>query len=858
MNDEKQNLSMPEPTPMFKQYNDIKEKYLNDILFFRMGDFYEMFGEDAKVASKILNITLTKRAKGTENEIPMCGIPYHAAEGYIAKLTRAGKRVAVCEQTSDPALPGIVKREVVRIVTPGTTMDDSVLETGHNNYILSLILQKDIWGLALCDLTTGEFQASEFNDFEIIKTEVNRLAPSEVVVVPELFNDSRYHSYIKTLKNIQVYTLPPYVEAEKGLIKQFKVKNLASFGLASLPMAIEAAGLLLAYLSEMQKTSLEHLLTIKRYAAENYMVLDQSTIRNLELFQNNWDFSRRGSLIEVIDRTQTGMGARLLRRNMILPFISVNQIEKRHEAVAELIDQPIICSDIGLNLKQMADFERLIGRIGCARANARDLVALKNSLLLVEPIVKVLVEVKSEALLSIRNTLPRNEVLIDLIQNTLVDEPPIFLTEGGMIRPGVHQELDELRQVSHGGKEWLMRYQSEQVEYSGISSLKVKYNKVFGYYIEISKTNLDSVPEKYIRKQTLVNAERFITPELKEYEDKVLGAEDKISQIEYQLFNELREKVVKYFAGVQTTAQLISELDVILSFVISAKERKYCRPQMNDRDEIRIVDGRHPVIETIEEFYVPNDTVLDHEANELVILTGPNMSGKSSYLRQVALMTLMAQIGSYVPAKEANLAVADRIFTRVGASDNLSQGVSTFMNEMQEAANILNNATKRSLIILDEIGRGTSTFDGVSIAWAIVEYIHDMIRAKTLFATHYHELTDLPNKLQRAENYCVAVSEKDGRVIFLHKIIKGATSDSYGIEVAKLAGLPAKIIDRAEEVLRELEEKSNIQIDKPVQTSLQLSPREEKLTREIAKVDPNNLTPIEALQQIEKWKRELE
>ncbi|PIR94363.1 DNA mismatch repair protein MutS [Candidatus Falkowbacteria bacterium CG10_big_fil_rev_8_21_14_0_10_39_11] len=849
---------MAELTPMFKQFYEIKEKYPNDILFFRMGDFYEMFGEDARVASKILNITLTSRAKGTENETPMCGIPHHAAEGYMAKLTRAGKRVAVCDQISDPALPGIVKRDVVRVVTPGTTMDENVLDNNNNNYLLSLYLQKDVWGLAICDLTTGEFQASEFGDVDIIKTEVNRLDPNEVIVAPELYNDSRYSEYVQSLNNVQVYTLPAYEKAEKSLSQQFKVKNLSSFGLNEIPNAIEAAGQLLGYLKETQKTSLEHLLTIKRYAAENFMVLDQSTIRNLELFQNNWDFSRRGSLIGVLDRTLTAMGARLLRKNIALPYISVNQINARHEAVEELIGAPIICDDFITNLKQMVDFERLVGKIGCARANARDLVALKNSLVLIAPIVMAMENVKADLLIKIKNNLPENTELIELIEKTLVDEPPAMLTDGGMIREGNHQELDDLRQVSRGGKEWLMDYQTKQIEVTGISTLKVKFNKVFGYYIEMSKANALSAPANYIRKQTLVNAERFITPELKEYEDKVLGAEDKIGQIEYQLFNELREKVVKYFADIQLTALLIAELDVLLGFSIIAKENNYCRPHMNDNDEILIKEGRHPVIETIEDRYVPNDATLDHKTNEMIILTGPNMSGKSSFLRQVALITLMAQIGCFVPAKEANLAVVDRIFTRVGASDNLSQGVSTFMNEMQEAANILHNATKRSLIILDEVGRGTSTFDGVSIAWAIVEYIHNELRAKTLFATHYHELTEIVTKLDRVENYCVAVSEKEGKVVFLHQIVKGATSDSYGIEVAKLAGLPSSIIERAEEVLRELEEKSNMVIDKPIQTSLQLSPKEERLTKAIAKVDPNTITPLEALQKIEEWRKELE
>ena len=846
------------PTPMFQQYYEIKQKYPKDILFFRMGDFYEMFGEDAREASGILNITLTKRAKGTENETPMCGIPYHAAENYIAKLTKVGKRVAICEQISDPSLPGIVKREVVRVVTPGTTMNDSVLDNRQNNYLVSLSLQKNTWGFAVCDLTIGDFQATEILNLEVVKNELARLKPSEIIVTPELINDSRLTEFIAGLKNLNVYKLPAFEKADRSLVEQFKVKNLSSFGLNELPVAIESAGNLLGYLKETQKTALDHILTMKRYAIENFMTLDQATIRNLELLQNNWTFSTDGSLLQVVDQTITAMGGRALRRSLLLPFINLNQITDRLNAVEELVNTVPIAIKIIESLKQMSDFERLVGKIGCGRANARDLVALKHSLKLINPLKLLLVELQQQKFTDINSNLVSHESVIKLIEETLVDEPPITLNQGQMIKDGYNAELDQLRQISRGGKDWILEMQAQEIKNTGISSLKVKYNKVFGYYIEISNTKLNAVPENYIRKQTLVNAERFITPELKEYEEKVLGAEDKISHIEYQIFQELREKVVKYFAEIQNSARQIAELDLVLGFFILARANDYCKPVVNANGRIVIKDGRHPVIERLADRYVSNDTEFDHEKNEMILLTGPNMSGKSSYLRQVALITLLAQTGSFVPARSAEIGLVDRIFTRVGASDNLSQGVSTFMNEMQEAANIINNATERSLIVLDEIGRGTSTFDGVSIAWSIVEYIHNQIRAKTLFATHYHELVDIVAKLPRAENYCVAVSENQGKVVFLHKIIRGATSDSYGIEVAKLAGLPDKIIDRAEEVLRELEAKSNLTITKPVQKSLEFSPREERLAKELMKIDPNAITPIEALQKIEQLKKNID
>jgi len=842
---------------MQKQYNEIKQKYPNEILFFRMGDFYEMFGEDAKIASKILNITLTARHKNSPNPVPMCGIPYHAVENYTYKLTKAGKRVAICEQASDPTLPGLVKREVVRVVTPGTTMDDKVIDDKSNNYLLSLFLNKDTWGFAICDLTTGEFQATQINEVALVKNEVLRLKPSEVIVPANLFNDSRFEKFLAELPNLNVFDLPKFENASRFLCGHFNVKNLSSFGLNDLPVAVEASGLLLGYLKETQKTSLDHLLTLSRYALENFMVLDHATIRNLEIFQNAWDFSTQGSLLEIIDKTHTAMGGRLLRKWLLMPLINQNQIEQRLDAEEKMVEDPVFSVNLIEQFKNIADFERIIGKIGINRANARDFVALKVSLQQIPLIKESLKTQETKLLQTFYESFPDHAELVTLIETVLFDEPAVSLTEGGLIRDGYDKKLDELRKISKGGKEWLSEFQAKEIERTKITTLKVKYNKVFGYYIEISKGNIKNVPVDYIRKQTLVNAERYITPELKEYEDKILGAEEKIKQIEYQIFLELREKVIKFFSEIQVTAKIIAQLDVLLSFSLSAKLNNYTKPEITNDGVIKLFESRHPVIENFTESYVSNDLIMDHKKNEFILLTGPNMSGKSSFLRQIALNCLLAQIGSFVPAQKAVLGVVDRIFTRVGASDNLSQGVSTFMNEMQESANILNNATKDSLIILDEIGRGTSTFDGVSIAWAIIEYIHDKIQAKTLFATHYHELVDIIKKLNRAENYCVAVSEDKGKIIFLHKIIKGSTSQSYGIEVAKLAGLPEELVNKASEILLNLETKSQIKLDKqPRQASLSLSLHEEKLKQELEKVDVNNITPLEALHKLNELKKE--
>ena len=853
---------MSKLTPMLEQYYEIKEKHPTELLFFRLGDFYELFGDDAKKASKILDIVLTARNKGSENEMPMCGVPHHALENYMAKLLRAGQRVAICDQVSDPTLPGIVKREVVQVVTPGTTLVDSTLNNKNNNFIVSLSWQKNKWGMAIADLTTGEFQMTEIADLNLLKNELFRFTVSEVIINGSLQNDNRHQDFISQLNNVNVYQLPNFEKADKVLLRHFAVKNLQSFGVESLAVGIEAAGTLLHYLKETQKTDLSHINKLRRYNFADYMVLDEATIRNLELFYTNYTGDYQGSLLSVIDRTMTSMGARLLRRWLILPLLKDEKINQRLQAVAELKGQSSLQRELADTFKQVADIERLIGKIGCRRTNARDLMALKSSLDLVPGVKKILQPCKADLLVKWKKELAEHTELRDMLNEVFVPEPGVSITEGGMVRDGYNEKLDELRTISKGGKDWLAKFQAQEIERTGISSMKVKFNRVFGYYIEVSKANMSQVPDDYIRKQTLVNAERYITPELKEYEEKILGAEEKINNLEHQIFQEILEKVIKFFPEIQKTASIVAGLDAISGFARLAVENNYCQPKVVAPGELKVVNGRHPVIESFQkESYVPNDCNLNHSDNEFVLLTGPNMSGKSSFLRQTALISLLAQIGSFVPAEKAELGVVDRIFTRVGASDNLAQGVSTFMAEMQEAANILNNATKNSLIILDELGRGTSTYDGVSIAWAIMEHIHDKIGAKTIFATHYHELTGVVEKLKRAENYCVAVSENEGKVIFLHKIIKGATSDSYGIEVAKIAGLAKDLTSRAEEILDNLEKKSDIKIKpKAEQASLLLpmSPREEKVSKALAEINPDEMTPIEALQKLSELRKEVD
>lgn len=857
-------LCMSDLTPMLKQYQEIKNRHPQELLFFRLGDFYEMFGEDARQASKILDIVLTARHKGTAHETPMCGVPHHALENYLAKLLKAGIRVAICDQVSDSSLPGLVKREVIRVITPGTTLDS--LSGKNNNFILSLFSQKGILGLAIADLATGEFKVSETADLHLLRDEIFRLNPSETVLSSDLFNNVDYGDLISPLKNAHVFQLPAFENAYAVLTRHFLLKNLQSFGIENFKAGIEAAGNLIGYLRETQKTNLMHIAKITRYNFRDFMGLDEATIRNLELFENLSTREFAGSLLSIIDCTLTNQGGRLLRRWLSMPLLKTDEINERLDAVQEIKQDHLLMKNLSSHLKSMADLQRLIGRIGCRRANARDLVALKNSLTLVPNIKATLADRQSALLNKFFVQMPNHEAIVDLLENVFVENPPVMTNEGNMVKDGYNNHLDELRQISRHAKDWMANFQAKEIERTKISSLKVRFNRVFGYYIEISNANLNQAPSDYTRKQTLVNAERFITPELKEYEEKILGAEEKINNIEYQIFLETVEKAEKYFCDIQITADLVAALDVLLNFAVVAMKNNYCLPIVDNSGEIHVKNGRHPAIERCQsECYVPNDLQLDHNKQEFILLTGPNMSGKSSFLRQAAIICLMAQIGCFVPADEARLGVADKIFTRVGASDNLAQGVSTFMAEMQEAANILNNATTHSLIILDELGRGTSTYDGVSIAWAMMEHIHDKIGAKTIFATHYHELTAVAEKLAKAENYCVAVSENSGKVVFLHKIIKGSTSESYGIEVARLAGLPLELLERSREILENLEKRKEIKINSPIGKTAQSPLPLEKtlgigdnLSRQIAGLKVDEMTPLEAIQKLADLKKRLE
>lgn len=779
------NASLQKLTPMMKQYLSMKEKYPDSILFFRMGDFYEMFLDDALEASKLLQITLTSRNKG-DDKAPMCGVPYHSADGYIAKLTKLGKKVAICEQITDPSLPGLVERDVVRVVTPGTTIDDSVLDQKTNNFVLAVTFVNDEFSLAYADISTGEFKSTSVKNEKELYAEISRISPAEIIL-DELLSESDFGSKLK--KNFESIFFFPFNSGQSA------TENATEF--------------LMDYFRSTQKTALKHVAEPKSYEINEFMPLDEAILRNLELLQTMRENKREGSLLWVLDKTQTPMGGRLLKHILTHPLINKVEIDLRVNAVEALIKNYELHEDLILSLKNIMDMERLLARLSLGRGNARDLVGLKNSLNNVPAIKGLLSGNDSKLLENIKTNLDDLPDVRRLIENAINDEPPVSISDGGMIRDGFDAELDEYRSISKEGKNFIQNLQISEIEKTGINTLKVRYNKVFGYYIEVSKGQVDKVPENYIRKQTLVNAERYITPELKEFEEKILGAEDKIVAIEQRLFTEIREQVVSNLDRIQGTARQISLLDVICGFAAVAKQNNYCKPEVFEDGDIEIFEGRHPVVEKMstDMRFIPNDAVLSQDGERVLLITGPNMGGKSTYLRQTALITLMAQIGSFVPAKNAKIAICDRIFTRVGASDNLVKGQSTFMVEMQETSHILANATRRSLIILDEVGRGTSTYDGMSIAWAIFEYLHDKIKAKTLFATHYHELISLADKLGNAANYAVAVTEnEDEGVVFLYKVIRGGVDRSYGIEVAKLAGLPDELVRRANQILIDLEE----------------------------------------------------
>jgi DNA mismatch repair protein MutS len=860
-------------TPMIKQYLEVKEKCPDAILFYRMGDFYEMFFEDAKIASEILDIALTSRDKSKEDSVPLCGVPYHAASGYIQKLVDRGFKVAICEQMEDASqAKGLVRREVIRIVTPGMVLEDDFLKPKANNFLMAISLGEERFGLATLDASTGDFLAAEVNTVQSLLDEVMRIEPKEIILPEPAKGQAPIRHLMKTFPGALYSPLPPDVfDGDRSQ------ERLKTFGL-SLPegklQAEKAVGAILFYVQETQKTQPGHLSRLQFYQIHDYLVLDETTRRNLELFENLQTRTRRGSLLDILDETVTSMGGRMLKRWLSSPLMDLAKIQDRLDKVAELKERDLQRKRLREPLREVKDVERLSARISLGIANARDLVALRASLDLLPEVKSLLSPLEYPGFKRYLEELDELPEIKDLLERAIEDNPPATLKEGGLIKKGFDAALDRFRNVSKEGKTWIADLETKERMRTGISSLKVRFNRVFGYYIEVTKANLSAVPSHYMRKQTLSNAERFITQELQEYETQVLQAEEQTEALEYQLFLQVLKEVAAQVPRIQGIAQALAEIDVLSSLAEVAERYGYFRPQLNEGDTLLISEGRHPVLERIalEERFVPNDILLNEEDRQILIITGPNMAGKSTIMRQVALTVIMAQIGSFVPAKEATLSLVDRIFTRVGATDDLSRGRSTFMVEMEEVAHILRNITPRSLILLDEIGRGTSTFDGLSIAWAVTEYLHDgcPFRPKTLFATHYHELTELALTKPRAKNFHVAVKEWNDRVIFLRKLVEGGTSRSYGIQVARLAGLPEGVIDRAKEVLNNLEQgefteggvpklaisrKKRPAWDSHQRTLFQTPP--DPLREALRKVDPNRLTPLEALTILSEMKNRL-
>ncbi len=804
---------MAELTPMMQQYMETKKEYKDCILFYRLGDFYEMFFDDAITASRELEITLTGKNCGLEERAPMCGVPYHAVDSYLSRLVEKGYKVAICEQVEDPKqAKGIVKREVIRIVTPGTNIDSLTMDETKNNYIMSIVYDAGRYGVSIADVSTGDYFVTEMDSENKLFDEIYKFSPSEIVCNEALYVSGIRLEDLKNRMHVAVSSLDAwYFDEElckKALTEHFQVASLESLGVADYDCGVIAAGALLQYLIETQKTSLAHLTHLTRYSTGKYMVLDSSTRRNLELCETLREKQKRGSLLWVLDKTKTAMGARLLRKYVEQPLIDKEEITRRLDAVEELQKEAISREEIREYLSSVYDLERLVGKISYQSANPRDLTAFKASLSMLPHIRTILGDMKSPLLQKLYEDIDPLEDLCDLVERAIIEDPPLAMKEGGIIRDGYHEDVDRLRKAKTDGKTWLAELEEKEREKTGIKNLRIKYNKVFGYYLEVTNSFKNMVPDYYTRKQTLTNAERYIIPELKELEDMILGAEDKLYALEYELYCDVRNRIAGEIVRIQTTAKAVAAVDVFASLALVAERNHYVRPKINEKGTIDIKDGRHPVVEKMipNHMFIANDTYLDDKKNRVSIITGPNMAGKSTYMRQTALIVLMAQIGSFVPASQANIGLVDRIFTRVGASDDLASGQSTFMVEMTEVANILRNATSKSLLILDEIGRGTSTFDGLSIAWAVVEHISNarLLGAKTLFATHYHELTELEGKIDSVNNYCIAVKEKGDDIVFLRKIVKGGADRSYGIQVAKLAGVPDTVINRAKEIAEEL------------------------------------------------------
>lgn len=868
---------MAELTPMMQQYMETKKEYPDCILFYRLGDFYEMFFDDALTASKELEITLTGKSCGLEERAPMCGVPYHSVDGYLNRLVSKGYKVAICEQMEDPATAkGLVKRDVVRIVTPGTNLDTQALDETKNNYIMCVVYSADRYGLSVADVTTGEYLVTELGDSEKLFDEIYKFMPSELICNEAFYMSGMDMDLLKDKFGITMYSLDAWyfddAICQRTLKDHFHVSAMEGLGLVDYDCGVIAAGALLEYLNETQKRDLSHITKLSVYATGKYMLLDSSTRRNLELCETLREKQKRGSLLWVLDKTKTAMGARTLRKYIEQPLIDRGEIERRLDAVDELKRNAISREEIREYLSPIYDLERLVCKITYQSANPRDLIAFESSLAMLPHIKYILQDMKSPLLQELYEGLDTLEDLCVLVKDAIKEDPPIAMKEGGIIRDGYNEEVDRLRSAKSDGKEWLAKLEETEREKTGIKNLRIRFNKVFGYYLEVTNSFKNLVPDYYTRKQTLANAERYIIPELKELEDTILGAEDKLFALEYQLYSEVRDKIAGEVIRIQNTAKAIAKLDTFASMALVAERNQYVRPKMNEKGVINIKDGRHPVVERMipNDMFISNDTYLNDKKSRISIITGPNMAGKSTYMRQTALIVLMAQIGCFVPAASADIGLVDRIFTRVGASDDLASGQSTFMVEMTEVANILRNATNKSLLILDEIGRGTSTFDGLSIAWAVIEHISNskLLGAKTLFATHYHELTELEGKIDNVNNYCIAVKEKGDDIIFLRKIIKGGADKSYGIQVARLAGVPDSVIQRAKEIVEELihaditdrikdiaahgneqpktKAKHYDEVDL-AQMSLFDTVKDDDVIDEIKNLDLGNLTPIDAL-----------
>ena len=868
----------PEMTPMMKKYLETKQEYQDCILFYRLGDFYEMFFEDARIASKELEIALTGKSCGLKERAPMCGVPYHAVDTYLNKLVSKGYKVAICEQLEDPRLAkGLVKRDVIRVVTPGTNLNVQAMDESKNNFLMCIAYFEGKSGISIVDVTTGDYYLTEASDVRKLLDEINKYSPSEIVCNDALFMSGIDVDDLKGRLHIAVYPLEAHFfdedKCRRSLLKHFHVTSLQGMGIEDFPAGLIAAGALMLYLTDTQKTDLSHLTHLYPYLTSRYMLLDSSTRRNLELTETIREKQKRGSLLWVLDKTRTAMGARTMRQYLEQPLIDRPAIEKRLDAVEALCKKAMNRDEIREYLNPIYDLERLLGKVSYKTANPRDLIAFRNSLRMLPHIKTALKDFEPELLLEIQSEIDDLSDICTLIENAILEEPSVAVKEGGIIREGFDETIDTLRHAKTEGKDWLAKLEEEDRERTGIKNLKIKYNKVFGYYFEVTNSYKNLVPEDYTRKQTLANAERYTNARLKELEDMILNAEDKLFTLEYDLFVKIRDAIAGEMERIQKTAKAIAKLDVLASFSLVAERNRFVRPSINEKGVIDIKAGRHPVVEQMisGDMFISNDTYLDNHKYCVSVITGPNMAGKSTYMRQVALIVLMAQVGCFVPADSANIGLVDRIFTRVGASDDLASGQSTFMVEMNEVANILRNATADSLLILDEIGRGTSTFDGLSIAWAVIEHISNkkLLGAKTLFATHYHELTELEGKMSNVNNYCIAVKEKGDDIVFLRKIVKGGADKSYGIQVAKLAGVPDMVIDRAKEIVNQLcdndilEKVQSIAIDQKdgrskskavkydevdlSQMSLFDTVKDEDVLKELQDIDISTLTPLDAL-----------